>query len=225
MHLRVLVIASLLASVGCVGGEPRRPERKSPYGEPDYGDGPARDEDRWSVDAHLPRSGDPAHPNVKEELSVVDVRSSDDLFVGGAVRGTVVRGIVRTRAVFAAGARSGRASSRTASFIVVQAGRSGQIQMTREARMCVGTYQGLWVHVVSAGPEGVELSLDPYVSPTARPGEHVSGAGTFRLAPGQSAVIGGFEGSRQAERRTWGSYGSSSSSQNTLVLLSVDVLG
>lgn len=231
---RFALLTLTLTLSGCMGGPPRNPERAQRARYSAYDDDgayaassatSARSEDRWSVEAMLPRSGDPQHPNVKVDLSVMDVRSHDALWVSAGVRGSIVRGVINLRAAFSAGSERGRHKSQATSFIVVQAGREGMIQFTQEARFSVGTYQGLRVLVHRASPEGVDLELAPYVSPTTVRGEHVSGATRVTLAPGQGVVIGGFTQSRQSEHSGLGHRSGSSSQRETLVVLSVDVLG
>src|SRR5690606_37423385 len=108
-------------------------------------------------DAALPRSGDPTRPNVKVELTTLDVVSSRGLFVRAAARGSVVRGVVNVRAALSAGAGQARARSRTATFVVVQAGRAATIALTDEARRWCGPWAALHVEVVRASVDGVEL--------------------------------------------------------------------
>lgn len=229
--MRALAVGLLLVA-GCVGGEPRRPggsdERRI---EPEYGSErratePDPRSGSWSVDAHVPRSGDPARPNVKVEVTVLDVASARELVVRGRVQGGLVRGVVDLRATFEAGAREGRARSRSSTFIVVQAGRAGAITLSDDARRLCGPYAGLHVHVVSADlGHGVTLALGAYAAPTAVPGESVEGATEVTLAPGQAVVLGGVQQSDARESRGLGHHAERESSRELLVLLTVDVIG
>jgi hypothetical protein len=178
--------------------------------------------DPWSVDAMLPRSGDPERPNVKVELSVLRTRSSRDLWVRGAVRGTVVRGVVNVRAALAASARASRQRSQTSAFVVVQEGREGLVQISHEARPYCGSWTGLAVFVHDATRDGVDLMVEPYVGRT--PGEWVAAATTVRVGPGQALVIGGVESSDDREDRGWGLHDESSRREQVLILLQVEVL-
>ncbi len=224
-------LAVLLA--GCLGGQPRRataPEGRGggvEAGEPLLmGREAGRKDDKWSVDAMLPRSGDPARPNVKVELSVVDVRSSRGLFVSAGVRGSLVRGVVNLRATLSARSRSGRARSRSAQMIVVQAGHVGTIQVSRQLGPFVGPHNALSVFVAGVDANGaVDLDIAPYTSTTSVPGEQLHGATRVRVLPGQAVVVGGLSSSYDAEGRSLGGYRGASGSRETLVLLSVDVLG
>lgn len=226
--IRRAVVVLLVALAGCVGGEPRRPGGSELRRiEPEYGPDrrAAAEPDPWSVDAALPRSGDPTRPNVKVELTTLDVVSTRGLFVRAGVRGSIVRGIVNVRAALAAGAGETRARSRTATFVIVQAGRAGAIALTDDGRRWCGPWAGLHVEVLRAGPEGVHLALAPYVAPTARPGEVVEGATEVTLQPGEAVLLGGSSSDDARETRGTGGYAERAERRELLVLLQVDVLG
>lgn len=217
----------LLALSGCLGTPAHRPEEgrtRPPRPEPEE---PRRArpaaEDPWSIEAELPRSGDPARPNVKVELGVVDVVDARGLSVRASVRGSLVRGVLNLGGSVSGGSRQARARTRSSTFIVVQAGRSGLIQMFDEARALVGAYQALEVDVLSAGPDGARIALWA-VSPGAR-GDRIGTATEVEVAPGQAVVLGGYEESREEESRGLGRHDEAGGSRQTLVLLTVDVLG
>lgn len=220
------VVLALLT--GCVGGEPRRPGGSEPRRiEPEYGaerEPVGAEPDPFDVDAMLPRSGDPARPNVKVELTVVDVVSSRGLSVRAGVRGSVVRGVVSARGSLSARGGEARARSRSSTFVVVQAGRAGTITLTDDARRWCGPYAGLHVHVVAASREGVTLALGPYVSQTAARGEVVEGATEVTLGPGEAVLLGGSSSSDEREARGLGRHDERSEARDLLVLLQVDVL-
>lgn len=227
MRRRRSPLLALLLLPACLGTPPHRPEEgrtRPPRPEPEAPRRPARAaDDPWSIEAELPRSGDPARPNVKVELGVVDLVEARGLSVRAGVRGSIVQGVIDLRGSVSAGARDGRARTRSATFIVVQAGRSGLIQMTDEARGLCGPYQGLEVHVLSAGPDGARIALSA-VAPGAR-GDRVGTATEVEVAPGQAVVLGGYEASRSEESRGPGRFDEASERRRTLVLLTVDVLG
>ncbi|MEW5852907.1 MAG: hypothetical protein AB2A00_29260 [Myxococcota bacterium] len=182
-------------------------------------------DDEFSMERALPRSGDPARPNVKVELGVVDISSRAGVRIETTLAGGVVRGVVDLAAVVAAGAEDGRARSRTASFIVVQAGSTGSIMMSEQAQVLAGPYTGLQVTVLRASSDEVELALAPFASTTSIPGEQLEGATQVTVRAGQALVLGGT--SRQVQRRSGGLGGWSQedSRRETLVLLMVHVLG
>ncbi|MCO5168994.1 MAG: hypothetical protein M9894_21850 [Planctomycetes bacterium] len=227
--MRRLLTALLVTLLpACAGGEPRRPGGGEPRRiEPEYGEARAAraEPDPFSVEAALPRSGDPARPNVKVELTVVDVLSERGLAVRAGVRGSVVRGVVNARAALSAGAGQARARTRSSTFIVVQAGRAGAISLTDEARRWLGPWAALEVHVLGAGPEGVRLAVGPYVAPAARPGEVVAGGTEVTLAPGEAVLLGGASQRDDREARGLGGYAERSEARDLVVLLHVDVLG
>lgn len=227
MNARAVALALALVA-GCVGGEPRRPGGSEPRRiEPEYGAErePARAEpDPFDIDAALPRSGDPARPNVKVELTVVDVVSSRGLSVRAGVRGSVVRGVVSARAALSASGGEARARSRSSTFIVVQAGRAGTLTLTDDARRWCGPYAGLHVHVVRASPEGVTVALGPYVSETAVRGEVVEGAAEVSLGPGEAVLLGGSSSSQEGESRGLGRHDERAAARDLVVLLQVEVL-
>lgn len=224
--LALALTLALLA--GCVGGEPRRPGGPEPRRiEPEYGAerGPAEErDDRFDLDAALPRSGDPARPNVKVELTVIDVISARGLSVGAGVRGSVVRGVVDLRASLSAGGGEARARSRSSTFIVVQAGRAGTLTLTDDARRWCGPYAGLHVHVLGASAEGVTLALGPYASQTAVRGQVVEGATEVTLGPGEAVLLGGSSSSDEREGRGLGRHDERGEARDLVVLLQVDVL-
>lgn len=222
-----LVLASL---TGCVGSsEPRRPgEGREPRRWEESSDrtGGARDPDRFSIEAALPRSGDPARPNVKAEVSVVEVAQRGGLRVSAGARASVVRGVVDLRTVVRARAGSSRRRTTRTSFIVVQTGRSGSIQLTQDAYAFLGgAYQSLEVEVLEATQDRVRLALIPIVSLGRGDRERLALATEVSLSPGQAVVLGGLSQSDTSERRGIGRYGERSSQREVLVLLTVDVLG
>jgi hypothetical protein len=225
--LALLSLALLLG--GCVGGEPRRPGGPEPRRiEPELA--PERrpaavEPDPWSIEGALPRSGDPARPNVKVELTTLDVVSSRGLVVRAGARGSIVRGVVDVRAAVSASAGETRARSRTATFIVVQAGSAGSITLTDEARRWCGPWVGLHVEVLGASPAGVRVAIAPYVSPTARRGEVVEGATEVTLQPGEAVLLGGSSTDDARETRGTGGFAERAERRELLVLLRVDVLG
>lgn len=222
--------AAALVLLGCGGGAPRDPHDgprgHDPSAPPEYADDrPARRaDDPWSIEAQLPRSGDPARPNVKVEVQVVDVVSRQGLRVRASLAGRVVRGVVDLRAGLSAGGGSSRARSRTSTFVVVQAGREAEVALSQESRWLVGPYQALWVHVVRAGPDGAEVDVAP-VSPTARPGEAAALATRVFVRPGEAVLLGGVSEERQGESRGLGRHDEASERRELVALLLVDVLG
>lgn len=220
-----LATALALLLTGCLGGEPRRPGGSEPRRiEPEYGEPRQAEPDPWSIDAELPRSGDPLRPNVKVELTVVDVASARELVVRGRVQGGVVRGVVDLRAAFEAGAREGRARSRTSTFIVVQAGRAGTLALSDDARRLCGPYAGLHVHVLGASEDGVRVAIGAYAAPTAL-GDTVEGATEVTLAPGQAVLLGGTTEEDARESRGLGHHAEREGARQLIVVLQVDVLG
>lgn len=230
----------LVLLVGCAEAPPRNPNDGDPTRTvagaertPSREEEPPRPErDPWSIEAMLPRSGDPERPNVKVEVTTLEVASSRGLAVRGGVAGSVVRGVVDLRA--AGASREARARSSTSSFIVVQAGREGHLVVEDQARARIGLgpSQALWVHVVSAGLDGVELEVAP-VSRTTRPGERVALATRVRVAPGEAVLLGGMSQRDEREGRAVGvdrrggtaTSGEASSRRELAVLLVVDVIG
>lgn len=228
IRLLGVTLSSLLLAA-CVGSsEPRRPgEGGTPQARPTSTDrtGGARDPDRFSIDAALPRSGDPARPNVKAEVSVIEVERRGGLAVSAGVRGSLVRGVVSLQAVARARAGSSRRRSTRTSFIVVQAGRSGAIQLSEDAYSYLGGYQGLEVEVLEASPERVRLALFPVASLGRGNRERLALATEVTLAPGEAVLLGGFEQSDEREGQGFGSYREGSARRQVVVLLTVDVLG
>jgi len=229
---RWTLLASLCAASlsGCVGSsEPRRP---GAGGEPqrwetsDDRTGGARDPDRFSIEAALPRSGDPEHPNVKAEVSVIEVSRRGGLAVSAGVRGSVVRGVVSLSAVARARAGSSQRRSTRTSFIVVQAGRYGSIQLSQDAYSYLGgAYQALEVQVLEASPERVRLALAPVTTLGRGDRERLALATEVTLAPGQAVLLGGFSQSESSEGRSLGRYAERTREREVVVLLTVDVLG
>lgn len=226
---RALVVLVLLTA--CGGGAPRDPNDgprgHDPSAPPEYAEdrpAPRPQDDPWSIEAQLPRSGDPERPNVKVEVQVLDVVSRERLRVRASLAGRVVRGVVDLRAGLSAGGGSSRARSRTSTFVVVQAGREAEVALTQESRWLVGPYQALWVRVVRAGPDGAEVDVAP-VSPTARPGEHAALATRVFVRPGEAVLLGGVSEDRQAESRGVGRHDEAGERRDLVALLLVDVLG
>lgn len=224
---RLLAALPLTLVAACAGGEPRRPGGGEPRRiEPEYAEPrPAAqaEPDPFSVEAVLPRSGDPARPNVKVELTVVDVVSERGLAVRAGVAGSPVRGVVRARAAISAG--QARARTRTSTFVVVQAGGAGAITLTDETRRWLGPWAALEVHVLSASSEGVRLAVGPYIAPGARRGDVVAGGAEVSLLPGEAVLLGGSSQRDEREARGLGSHAERSEARDLLVLLQVDVLG
>ncbi len=237
--MRWMTVA-VLCLAGCADPEPRNPNEgdrtrtvsgaeRTPSREEEP---PRAERDPWSIEAMLPRSGDPERPNVKVEVTTLEVASSRGLAVRGRVAGSIVHGVVDLRAAGASG--ESRSRSSTSSFILVQAGSEGQLVVEDQARAWIGLgpTQALWVHVVSAGPDGVELEVAP-VSRTTRPGERVALATRVRVAPGEAVLLGGLRQSEDREGRAVGvdrrggtaASGESSSRRELAVLLVVDVIG
>jgi len=225
---RLAPALTLLLLAGCVGGEPRRVEQRGggPFGAPVERAGDRRAVEGDPIDAYLPRSGDPARPNVKVEVQTVDLVSSEGLRVRGGVRGSIVRGVVDLRASASGGAGSLRARNQTTTFVVVQAGSEGSIQLSAAARGLCG-YAGLRVRVVSADARTgeAEVALAPYVHPSAVRGQTVSGANRVRVRSGEALVIGGITSSEAHESRGIGRYSERRGSRRLMVLVKVDVLG
>tara|TARA_R110002072_G_scaffold288122_2_gene454199 strand:+ start:2129 stop:2851 length:723 start_codon:yes stop_codon:yes gene_type:complete len=227
-----LVVISLtsLGLSGCVGSsEPRRPGED---GEPQRWEtsqdrtGGGRDPDRFSIEAALPRSGDPERPNVKAEVSVIEVARRGGLAVSAGARGSIVRGVVNLSAVVRARAGSSRRRSTRTSFIVVQAGRSGSIQLSQDAYSYLGgAYQSLEVQILEASPEQVRLALVPVTSLGRGDRERLALATEVTLAPGQAVLLGGFSQSESREGRGLGRHRERSAEREVVVLLTVDVLG
>ena len=225
--MRRSLVPLLLGLTACVGGSPRQPgdanQPRPAWAERQPVEDRARAEpDPWSVDAELPRSGDPERPNVKVELTVLETRADRELWVRGAVAGTVVRGVVNVRAALAGAARSQRQRSQITSFIVVQEGRSAAIRVSEEARPYCGAWNELAVFVHDAGPSGVELSVEPRFG---RSGGDVAAATTVRVAPGQALVIGGVDQQANVEQRGVLRHDERASRRQVLVLVQVEVLG
>jgi hypothetical protein len=230
MTSRLLLFVLCLMSTACVGNsEPRRPgEGGTPQSRPESRDrtGGGRDGDRFSIDAALPRSGDPTRPNVKVEVSVVEVERSGGLVVAAGVRGSVVRGVVNLSVGVRARSGSSRRRATTTSFIVVQTGRSGAIQLTQDAYAIIGGgYQSLEVEVLEASPERVRVAVSPVVSVGRGGFERLAAATEVTLAPGQAVLLGGFSQSDEREGRSLGRYGERHSAREIVALLKVDVLG
>lgn len=222
---RAPLLAASLFVAGCLGTDPHRPEegRTRPPREPDPAAAPRRvEEDPWSIEAALPRSGDPARPNVKVEVGVVEVASSRALAVRASARGSLVQGVLNLQGSLSASGGHTRARSRSSTFIVVQAGRSGSIALTQEAQYLCGPWQGLWVEVQAAGPEGARLALQA-IAPGVR-GDRVGVASEVAVRPGEAVVLGGYEESREAESGGFGRHAEGHSARQVLVLLTVDVL-
>src|SRR5262249_54033442 len=122
---------------GCASSTPHRPEPppqgQAPDAERDALAG-SREPDPFDIDSALPRSGDPARPNVKVEVRVVDVLSEQGLSIRGGVRGSIVQGVLDLRAGLEAGGGRVRARSSTSTFVVAQAGRSASLMLTDDAR-------------------------------------------------------------------------------------------
>ncbi len=206
---------------GCVGGEPRRPGGPEPRRiEPEYGpERRAPEHDAWSVEADLPRSGDPARPNVKVELTTLEVTSTRGLVVRLGARGSVVRGVVDVRAAVSASAGETRARSRTTTFLVVQAGREGALVLSDEARRWCGPLAALHVAVLRASPDGVvHLAL-------AGRGGSADAATEVTLQPGEAVLLGGSSAEDVREGRGLGHHAERADRREVLVLLRVDVLG
>lgn len=217
-----LIALVALTLAACVGGEPRRPGGGEPRRiEPEYAEArePAGADDRWDVDAALPRSGDPARPNVKVALEVLRVSSERGLGIRWGARGSLSHGVVSLRAALAASAEATRSRSATSTFIIVQAGREGLLALTADARRWCAPLSGLHVVVVRATPEGaVELDL-------VGRGGGVEAATSVTLMPGQAVVLGGSREERADERRGLGGHEDRTMSDETLVLLAVEVIG
>lgn len=223
--MRALPCLLLALLCGCLGTEPHRPEegRTRPPREPEPEPARRAEPDPFSLEAMLPRSGDPARPNVKVELGVLDVVAGQALSVRARARGSLVRGVVSLSGSVSGGSGAARTRTRSSTFIVVQAGHAGSIALGDEARALCGPWQGLWVEVRRAGPEGVLLAISA-LAPGAR-GDRVGVASEVEVQPGQAVVLGGHEETRQAESRGLGRHDEASSSRQTLVVLTVDVLG
>ncbi len=224
----------LLLLAGCAESPPRNPNEgdrtrtvSGAERTPSRDEEPARTEqDPWSVDAMLPRSGDPERPNVKVEVTTLEVASARGLAVRSRVSGSVVRGVVNLRAAVSAAGGESRARSSTTSFIVVQAGHEAQLVVEDQARAWIGLgpTQALWVHVVSAGPDGVELEVAP-IARTTRPGERVALGTRVRVAPGEAVLLGGASQSDERSTRSFGGASERESRRELAVLLVVDVIG
>jgi hypothetical protein len=184
-----------------------------------------QDDDRFSIDAALPRSGDPAHPNVKVEVTVIDVTSERGLTIRASLAGKIVRGILDLKTAIGANARTTRARSRTATFIIVQAGRSASIALTDDARALCGPWAGLRVHVFEANANGADVALEPFVSPTTDPGESLEGSTRVRVASGEAVVLGGYRQERDRSGRAIGRAEESSGTRDVLAVLTVTVIG
>jgi hypothetical protein len=226
LALGALALSGLTACVG--SSEPRRPgEGREPrrWEESTDRTGGARDRDRFSIEAALPRSGDPARPNVKAEVSVIEVARRGGLAVSGGARASVVRGVVKLSAVGRARSGSSKRRSTRTSFIVVQTGRTGLIQLSQDVYSYLGGYQSLEVEVLEASPERVRLALVPLVSLGRDNQERLALATEVTLAPGEAVVLGGLSQSESAERRGVGTYREREARREVVVLLSVDVLG
>lgn len=180
--------------------------------------------DRFSMDAALPRSGDPTRPNVKVSLSVSDVVSNRGLQLTGSVSGSLVQGVLDLSASISAGGSRNRARSQTTSFIVVQVGHEASIFFNQQTRYLIGRYNGMRVRAVNATTQGITLELAPFVATTAVPGETLSGATRVTIRSGQAVVIGGLESSSSRSSRGFLGGSSSSQSRRLLALLQADVL-
>lgn len=212
---------------GCLGTDPHRPEegRTRPPREPEPAPRAAAraEDDPWSIEGLLPRSGDPARPNVKVEVGTVEIATRGGLSVRAAARGSLVRGVLNLQAAVSASGGQARARTRTSTFVVVQAGHAGSIALTQESRALCGPWQGLWVEVLAASPEATTLAIQA-IAPGAA-GDRVGAATEVTVRPGEAVVLGGYEESREAEARGFGRHDEAASSRQLLVLLTVDVLG
>lgn len=231
-----LALTALLLA-GCVGGDPHRPSDRQPGREPfgapveladpdrPGGDREARDRDDPIV-AALPRSGDPARPNVKVEVQVTDVASSDGLRLRAGVRGSLVRGVVNLRLVARGAAGSTRSRSQTSAFVVVQSGSVGSLWLSGDARRLAGV-EGLSVAVewADAASGEAEVAIAPYAAGTAVRGETIAGSTRVRVRRGEAVVIGGLSQRDARERRGTGRFDERRTRRDLLVLLVVDVLG
>jgi len=133
---------------------------------------------------------------------------------------------VSLSAVARARAGSTRRRSTQTSFIVVQAGRYGSIQLSQDAYGYLGgAYQALEVHVLEATPEHVRLSLAPVASLGRGDRERLALATEVTLSPGQAVLLGGVSQREDSESRSLGRYGERTAEREVVVLLTVDVLG
>jgi len=228
----VAVALSLTALVAaCESGPPRGRRRHEIHPEQDdpllSGRRGANDraDDRWSIEGMLPRSGDPARPNVMVEVSVVDAAQASRLDAGVSVRGSFVRGVVSLGADVRAGRGSSRARTSSSTFIVVQAGSYGSISLTDDIRRLCGPYQGIQVAVLGVRGDTVDVELAPFVAPTTVRGQQLQGGTRVSLPSGASMVIGGFEQSETRSSGGWGSTHESSRSRSTIAVLTVRILG
>lgn len=235
MHARVTLLMLPLLLTACLidGGPTRRTQRRARPHEIH----PAQSDpllsgrrsangagDRFSMDAALPRSGDPTRPNVKVSLSVSDVVSNRGLQLAGSVTGSLVQGVLDVQASIAASGGRNRARSQVSSFIVVQVGHEASIFLNQQTRYLIGPYNGIRVRAVSATALGITLELAPFVASTAVPGETLSGATRVTIRSGQAVVIGGLESSSSRSSRGFLGGSSSSQSRRLLALLQADVL-
>lgn len=150
----------------------------------------------------LPSSGDPARPNVKVELTVVDVISWDEVKIRGGIRGSVVRGVVSLTGWLSGEKAKGAARSKTTQFVVVQAGHEASISLSDPAvRELVGPYAALRVAVIEATPAGeVDVAVDPLAAPDADGGQ-MTLATRVHVGAGEALVVGGHRSEGEGEEQ------------------------
>jgi hypothetical protein len=236
MRSRTLLSLSTTALLltGCLGGDPHeaQPPRHHDLPEADAADrtdfpepSTGTPREPGTTDDLLPRSGDPARPNVKVELSVVDVISWDDVKIRGGIRGSVVRGVVSLTGWLKGGASTGRAIAKTTQFIVIQAGHEGSISLSDPAvRELVGPYAALRVAVLDASDKGdIDVAVDPLVASDADGGQ-LTLATRVRVSSGEALVVGGYRSESEGDGQGTGGAAAGARKRDQLAILTATVL-
>jgi hypothetical protein len=211
-------LASLIAvaflCVSCASSEPHDP--KPPKHKTwDDDDGPSktdfperttperttqepRDADAIVLPKKPPAPVEARRPNVKVELTVVEVISWDEVKIRGGVRGSIVRGVVSLTEWLKDGKSKAGSKRGTSQSVVVESGHEASIELQDPAlRALVGDCTALRVAVLDANDRGeIDVSIAPLAAGTDE-GQIVL-ATRVRVAPGEALVVGGHRSEDEA---------------------------